>query len=99
MFVQDMSNNLHFCLQDQSISDQQVKWEWIKFKIREMYRIYANKKCKERKDKIAELNDNLNQLEISLANDPNDEILNEIQVIKDELEEFDARLSFNTIAY
>ena len=56
MFVQDMSNNLHFLLQDQSISDQQVQWEWIKFKIREMSQIYAKKKCKERKDNIYELN-------------------------------------------
>ena len=57
-----------------------------------MSRIYAKKNCKERKDKIALLNDKLNQLEIFLANDRNDEILIEIQVVKDELEEFDARL-------
>ena len=55
--------------------DQQVKWEWIKFKVR-----------------IADLTNKLDQLETSLAHEHNENILEEIQVIKDALEEIDAKL-------
>ena len=87
-----MNSNLQVWLGDPSIMDQQVKWEWVKFKVRESAMKFAKEKSRLKKDRIADLTNKLDQLEVSLAHEHNENILEEIQVIKDELEEIDAKL-------
>jgi hypothetical protein len=87
-----MNINLTDRLNDESLPDLQVKWEWIKFKVRDETMKYARKKSLLRKDKIKELNTKLNLLEISLADTPSNITLDEIKVTKNELEELDAKI-------
>ncbi|XP_072021689.1 uncharacterized protein [Amphiura filiformis] len=91
-YVNEMNNNLATWLDDSSISDPQIKWEWIKFKVRDTTIKYAKKKGLYKKDKVKELNNKLNVLEQSLANNPSDNILEEIQIVKNDLEELDSKI-------
>ncbi len=52
-----MNSNLQVWLGDPSIIDQQVKWEWIKFKVRESAMKFAKEKSRLNKDRIADLTD------------------------------------------
>lgn len=79
-------------MNDPSIIDIQVKWEWIKFKVRDFSISYAKRKCKERRDKISDLTNRLNGLEKCLANDPNEDILHDIDVVKHQIEELDSKI-------
>ena len=87
-----MKTNLTLWLEDNSISDPQMKWEWIKYKVRNETMKYVKKKCIYRKDRMKNLTDRLNSLDKSLANNPSDDILNEIVLIKNELEELDSKI-------
>lgn len=91
-YVNNLNDNLSLWLNDLSINDPQVKWEWIKFKIRDFTIKYAKKKCMQKKDRLKVLYSKLNLLEESLANNPCDEILDEIHVVKNELEAIDAKV-------
>ena len=92
VYVNEMSANLRTWLQDPYINDCQVKWEWIKFKVRDFTIHYAMQKCKERKDTISELTKKLNELEKNLASDPRADVLQEIIDLKQNIEDLDAKL-------
>ena len=87
-----MSANLRTWLQDPCINDCQVKWEWIKFKVREFTIHYAKQKCKERRDTLSELTKKLNELEKNLASDPRADVLQEIIDLKQNIEDLDAKV-------
>ena len=53
--LQEMNSNLRVWLGDPSIMDQQVKWEWIKFKVRESAMKFAKEKSRLKKDIHVEL--------------------------------------------
>ncbi|XP_072041387.1 uncharacterized protein [Amphiura filiformis] len=91
-YVNDMNKNLDIWLNDDSLSDPQAKWEWIKYKVRNETMKYAKKKCVFRRDRIKELSGKLNSLEKSLANDPSQDTLNEINSVKSVLEELDTKI-------
>ncbi|GAG89089.1 unnamed protein product, partial [marine sediment metagenome] len=90
-YVNCMNYNLDLWLNDNSILDKRVKWEWIKFKVRDETMKYAKKKCKQRNDTINNLAKHLISLEESLANNPSQQILSEIDLVKNELEDLDSK--------
>ncbi len=90
-YVNTMNNNLILWLNNNSFVDSRVKWEWIKFKVRDETMKYAKLNCKKRKDRMKVLFNKMNSLEESLANDPSDDILNNIELVKNELEELDLK--------
>ena len=91
-FVLELTNNLNGWVKDNSVSDNQVKWEWIKFKIREFSIRFAKNKSKSKKDKLTSLNEKLNQLENNLAVTPSEDLLQQINNVKNCIENLDAKI-------
>ena len=91
-YINMMNDNLTGWLCDNSISDVRIKWEWIKYKVRDETVRYARKKCRMRKNNIAKLTKQLNSLEESLAKNPSQQILSDIDLVKTELEVLDAKI-------
>ncbi len=91
-YVNEIREKLTEWLQDPGIRDPQVKWEWIKFKVRDFSIRYAKQKCQQRRDKILDLTKKLNGLEKKLSSDPDAGVLQEIGELKQELEDLDAKV-------
>lgn len=66
LFVQEMNNNLHIWLSDQLINDLQVKWGWIKFKVRESTKKWAEEKSRLKKNRVADLKQ-INSISLNLC--------------------------------
>jgi len=91
-YVSQLNNELKLWLQDNSIVDDQVKWEWMKFKVRDFTIHYAKAKCKLRKDKLDELTKQLNNLEKELAINATNDLIHEIEIVKQNIQELDAKI-------
>ena len=92
VYINSMNTNLCLWLNVKSFSDIRVKWEWIKYKVRDETMKYAKKKCQHRNKKLSDLNNKLNSLEESLANNPSMDILKEIDLIRNEVETLDSKI-------
>ena len=72
------------------ITDDRIKWEYIKCKIKHVSVRYGQEKAKNSKKKERDLNDKLNELTIKIeTNDNNEEYENEKVLVETELRELD----------
>ena len=67
-------------------SDLIVKWEYIKYKCREFSRQYSIEKSKERKSRRLFLENKLAEFEVKISTESNDNILEEYNKCKSELD-------------
>ena len=75
-FVQGLRENYPLWLKEISFCDDlRVKWDWIKYKIRQERMTYSKLKAKERKAKMKTIEDRLKLCEEKIADAPTPEIL------------------------
>ena len=75
------SNELH------KFTDPRVKWDFLKYKIRQFAKDYATRKAKERKAKRVALETKVRELESIISTNSNDLVIEENHKCKAELEE------------
>lgn len=85
-FVQEMRSHIQKVQQDH-FGDPSVKWEWIKFKIKEFCIQYSIKRNRQNKSQVRELQNRFNQLEEYMDNTDSENARLEYQSIKRELSE------------
>ena len=64
-----------------------VKWDFLKYKIRQFAKDYATRKAKDRKTKRAALETKVRELESIISTNSNDLVIEEYHKFKAELEE------------
>ena len=80
-------------LEGSDINDAGIKWDWLKYKIKQATIKYSKEKAKTRRDKIRELEEKLKNLEKEITNNPSENIILEIDSTKSQLQdEYDYRL-------
>lgn len=85
-FVQEMRKQIQVFQQDQ-FEDPSLKWEWIKFKIKEFCITYSIKRNREKRGHMSDLELQLINLEKKLQESHSEDTFNEYQSIKRELTE------------
>ena len=90
-FVQGLRENFPLWLKEISFCDDlRVKWDWIKYKIRQESMTYSKLKAKERKAKMKTIEDRLKLCEEKIADAPTPENLINLESVRAEYErEFD----------
>ena len=91
-YVTEMEQKLKVWTSEPTFEDVQVKWEFIKYKVRLFTNDFAKKKSKRKKDSMVELTSKLNHLEKKLANTPDQGTLEEIDKVKLDIEELDSKV-------
>jgi len=90
-FVQGLRENFALWLKEISFCDDlRVKWNWIKYRIRQESMTYSKLKAKERKAKMKTIEDRLKLCEEKIADAPTPENLINLESVRSEYErEFD----------
>ena len=75
-----------FCDESLSIKDAMGRWEFFKYKMRQLSMKYSKGKAAERKSKRISLENSVKQLEIKISTSSNEELLQRYNKAKNELE-------------
>ena len=68
------------------IKDAEGCWEFLKYQMRQLLMKYFNKKAAERKSKRISLENSVKQIEIKISTNSNEELLEQYNKAKNELE-------------
>ena len=75
-----------FCGVSLGIKDAMGRWEFLKYKMRQISIKYSKEKAAERKSKRISLENSVKQLEIKISTNSNEELLEQYNKAKNELE-------------
>ena len=75
-----------FCDESVGIKDAMGRWEFLKYKMRQLSMKYSKEKAAERKSRRISLENSVKQLEIKISTNSNEELLEQYNKAKNELE-------------